>query len=186
MRKVPGAIQTHCLHPMHESSSCARRRDSFARHGDTACMRMRVQGSRRSGHADKVTRAAAGGLGKFAYHKDASCLVSVRRPALRSAHQPLAQGLTCDARGAQVRWASYHRCGVPPDCTKRLGGASFHSSWAPVNESSSSANACSSCTLYAARVSGSLSTAYACKTNAQRLLCQLARSAALQRQHGCH
>ena len=33
---------------------------------------------------------------------------------------------------------------------------------APVNESSSSANACSSCTLYCARVSGSLRIAYAC------------------------
>jgi hypothetical protein len=32
----------------------------------------------------------------------------------------------------------------------------------PVNESSSSASACSSCTLYCERVSGSLRTAYAC------------------------
>lgn len=48
-------------------------------------------------------------------------------------------------------------------------GSAQHNS-APVNESSSSAKACSSCRLYAARVSGSLSTAYACQDAIQRQL----------------
>ncbi len=46
--------------------------------------------------------------------------------------------------------------------TSEAGPQTHRARHAPVNESSSSANACSSCKLYSALVSGWLSTAYAC------------------------
>lgn len=67
--------------------------------------------------------------------------------------------------------------------TSEAGPQTHRARHAPVNESSSSANACSSCKLYSALVSGWLSTAYACGHSDASIISRSTQCRQIERVH---